>query len=194
MRCAVRRIVVRWWGRSSAGRARRSQCRGRGFDPLRLHQFLSFASHRIIVVLTVIRFLCRRARWRHAVPSRNWLPDKWPFLNAHAHRVCPAPATQTGKVPYRRVSGRGNRERPKERPLGNRQCSGTRHVVFGDDEQGDKTTCIPGGNGPDDGLTGTLRAPSVSGAARSSIPTMSAASRPAWSCCDARANAAALAR
>src|SRR6185312_9835898 len=27
------------WGGSSAGRALRSQCRGRGFDPLPLHQF-----------------------------------------------------------------------------------------------------------------------------------------------------------
>src|SRR6266704_1030731 len=30
-------IILPLWGRSSAGRARRSQCRGRGFDPLRLH-------------------------------------------------------------------------------------------------------------------------------------------------------------
>src|SRR5207302_633070 len=29
------------WGRSSAGRAPRSQCGGRGFDPLRLHHYLS---------------------------------------------------------------------------------------------------------------------------------------------------------
>ena len=27
------------WGRSSAGRASRSQCEGREFDPPRLHQF-----------------------------------------------------------------------------------------------------------------------------------------------------------
>src|SRR6266481_396677 len=27
------------WGRSSAGRASRSQCEGQGFDPPRLHQF-----------------------------------------------------------------------------------------------------------------------------------------------------------
>ena len=31
----------RSWGRSSAGRASRSQCEGRGFDPLRLHQVRS---------------------------------------------------------------------------------------------------------------------------------------------------------
>src|SRR2546427_5457460 len=35
---------VKWqaWGRSSAGRASRSQCEGRGFDPLRLHQSFGF--------------------------------------------------------------------------------------------------------------------------------------------------------
>src|SRR5438034_5138669 len=31
-------IILALWGRSSAGRAPRSQCGGRGFDPLRLHQ------------------------------------------------------------------------------------------------------------------------------------------------------------
>src|SRR6476661_830425 len=31
-------IISPLWGRSSAGRAPRSQCGGRGFDPLRLHQ------------------------------------------------------------------------------------------------------------------------------------------------------------
>src|SRR6185437_794317 len=30
---------LKTWGGSSAGRALRSQCRGRGFDPLPLHQF-----------------------------------------------------------------------------------------------------------------------------------------------------------
>src|SRR5207244_13273866 len=31
-------IITYLWGRSSAGRASRSQCEGRGFDPLRLHK------------------------------------------------------------------------------------------------------------------------------------------------------------
>src|SRR5688500_6902866 len=34
----------RSWGGSSAGRASRSQCEGRGFDPLPLHQFLLLPS------------------------------------------------------------------------------------------------------------------------------------------------------
>src|SRR5712675_2708860 len=33
------RIARLAWGGSSAGRASRSQCEGRGFDPLPLHQF-----------------------------------------------------------------------------------------------------------------------------------------------------------
>ena len=49
-------IISPLWGRSSAGRAPRSQCGGRGFDPLRLHQMpdadaspsaLSFAGGRV---------------------------------------------------------------------------------------------------------------------------------------------------
>src|SRR6266478_668802 len=37
---------VKWqaWGRSAAGRASRSQCEGRGFDPLRLHQVVFLRS------------------------------------------------------------------------------------------------------------------------------------------------------
>src|SRR5580658_1719233 len=38
-RCDAR-IAARAWGGSSVGRASRSQCEGRGFDPLPLHQFL----------------------------------------------------------------------------------------------------------------------------------------------------------
>jgi hypothetical protein len=34
----IERPTEPMWGRSSAGRARRSQCRGQGFDPPRLHQ------------------------------------------------------------------------------------------------------------------------------------------------------------
>ena len=36
-RCRTGVIILLPWGRSSAGRARRSQCRGREFDPPRLH-------------------------------------------------------------------------------------------------------------------------------------------------------------
>ena len=39
--CRVQALRLQFcpsWGRSSAGRASRSQCEGRGFDPLRLHQ------------------------------------------------------------------------------------------------------------------------------------------------------------
>jgi hypothetical protein len=36
--CVSTAILSPLWGRSSAGRAPRSQCGGRGFDPLRLHQ------------------------------------------------------------------------------------------------------------------------------------------------------------
>lgn len=36
-RCRTGVIILPPWGRSSAGRARRSQCRGREFDPPRLH-------------------------------------------------------------------------------------------------------------------------------------------------------------
>ena len=35
--CRTGVIILPPWGRSSAGRARRSQCRGREFDPPRLH-------------------------------------------------------------------------------------------------------------------------------------------------------------
>src|SRR5690242_16082180 len=42
------RIARLAWGGSSAGRASRSQCEGRGFDPLPLHQVFkgTFRSHR----------------------------------------------------------------------------------------------------------------------------------------------------
>jgi hypothetical protein len=44
-RASVREIIYRVGARSSAGRALRSQCRGREFDPLRVHQhFFAFFS------------------------------------------------------------------------------------------------------------------------------------------------------
>ena len=42
------------WGRSSAGRAPRSQCGGRGFDPLRLHH--SFKG-RLLAPLAFVRYV-----------------------------------------------------------------------------------------------------------------------------------------
>jgi hypothetical protein len=42
--------ILRGWAASSAGRALRSQCRGRGFDPPAVHQILrtkSFGSRQV---------------------------------------------------------------------------------------------------------------------------------------------------
>ena len=51
-------IILPLRGRSSAGRARRSQCRGRGFDPLRLHH--QYSGRRLFVGLVFSHGLASR--------------------------------------------------------------------------------------------------------------------------------------
>lgn len=48
-------IAINIWGVSSAGRARRSQCRGRGFNPHTLHQIQYDRQFRLTVVLFTLQ-------------------------------------------------------------------------------------------------------------------------------------------
>jgi len=58
------------WGGSSVGRASRSQCEGRGFDPLPLHQFISLVFNALEIFCFSVSALIRRKCGKSAALPR----------------------------------------------------------------------------------------------------------------------------
>jgi hypothetical protein len=88
----------RSWGGSSAGRASRSQCEGRGFDPLPLHQFPSFLSLTLTACKPSVKLGrgdLRRPHWR-----RKFLE------NSHGSEE----ETEEGRTPFGTAQGGAQEE------------------------------------------------------------------------------------
>jgi hypothetical protein len=112
------------WGRSSAGRASRSQCEGRGFDPLRLHHTQCKGFERSGP-------FCLRGR--RLEKSFDRLRDRFRLLDI-------------GNVCGLEHCGRSTRSRGVDRPAALRR--GCRVVRADDDQCRARTRCLHGDASP----------------------------------------------
>ena len=103
-------------GRSSAGRARRSQCRGRGFDPLRLHHPFKAAFGRHFYFFRVLRGLEKQNCNNRSLLSDSLEAATVPTRSSPIYVVRPSPthgrgvfATRTIRKGARIVEYRGVR-------------------------------------------------------------------------------------